>query len=505
MIPTSNTNNKRWYWLDWVRIMAINMVILYHTIEGVLNYRKKGPISRELNSIRTYMQSVGLPLFFIVSGMVKGLKNNNKYNLKLSRIYYLIIPLLISTISFYIPSLYIRGKMLHLKNGVLFTLQGDCNLYGGNKQQCSFIEWQLFYFWKTCFIHAGFGWLWFLPMLTILELLTFPFIKLMVILMEQTRKDPKQKKHALILILYGVVTLLYYGLLRWNKQWLFIIIVIMIHCVLLFGIKIYYGSSIVWIKFISLIIMIFCIIPFGMIFAILFLDIRDFANEGEEWNAFDHAVDYDITYLYYWMFHLFGVVFTKIVYHEFVQICKNSVNSENKSKLKSKLSEWLNWFKIIGNHFVIVIIFGAISIKTEKHDRAYTFVNIFQEPNNHHRCMFLVSCWILIYAICMTARYTMNNQFNDIKNQTRVKKIYKSSLIVYCCHGLFIECLTFGLYDGLKDYEQFTSRLHIYSIYSFTVFLSYLFAFGLLKINIIAYFLGVSSIPKIHIIHPSNH
>ena len=495
---------KRWNWLDWVRVLAINMVILYHTIEGVLNYRKKGDINHELNTIRTYMQSVGLPLFFIISGMVKGLKTK-QYNIRLSRIFYLIIPLFVSLFLFFIPSLYIHGRVTHLKNGILFRLNGDCNILNQQKEIYSFISWQLFYFWKTCFIHVGFGWLWFLPMLTMLEILSYPFIKLIEIfipktngntkIINQTYNNDKQvliTKYIFMLFIIGLSCFIYYGIIRWTKQLLFICIIIFIHCIIFIGIKIYYKQTYpIFIRFIALTLMIFGVIPIGMMVAMFYLNVKDFKNEGEEYYAFDHAIDYDITYLYYWMFHLFGIIFTKVVYTEFIRNCVTRQKRDNIS-----MSEWLNWFKIICNHFIILLIFNALSIRTEKHDRAYTFINIFQENDIYQRVMFIVSCWIIMYAIIMAAKYTMNDEFMSLRNKYRMQVIYKSSLIVYCCHGLFVEILTFYLYDGQKNYEQYTSRLHIWSIYSITVLMSYLLAFALLSVKTIKRFFGIHSNKK---------
>ena len=465
------TTNQRWLWLDWVRIMAVHMVILYHTIEAVLNYRTKGNLHYELNAIRTCMQCIGLPLFFLISGMVKGLKSG-QYRIKLSRIMYLIIPLLISTILFLIPVSCLRANILHSKNGISFKLNQQCSAH-------PFFEFLLFYFWKNCFIHVGFGWLWFLAMLCLLEVLSFPFIKLMDAFIINTNKTMPQS--IMMLIALTICSFVYYGILRQVTQIWFILLIITTHCLLFIGIAIYYHHSVaICIKFICLTALIFGIIPIGMMCSILMLNVDD-ADDAS--HAFEHAIDYDLTYIYYWLFHLFGTVFTKVVYPDF---------SKHSSSTKwHKMSDYLNWFKITGYQIAILFIFSAVSIRTEKYERAYTFVNIFEETDPYQRAMFVCACWIFMYFICMTAKHSIDQQFYERCSRQRAMKIYKSSMIVYCCHGFFIEATAFWWFNGIKHYEQSVNRLDICIIFISSLALSYSLAFSVLRIERIAAFFGV--------------
>eukprot|EP01083_Nonionella_stella_P141480 436021_1 len=484
-MKTQLDHTKRWYWLDWTRVLAINMVMLYHTIEAVLHYRKKGQIAEELNTIRTYMQSVGLPLFFTISGMVKGLKTT-QYTINIRRIQYLIIPLLISTILFLIPSRYLLSKVLHLENGTLIQFNGDCSVFRGN-QIIPLIQFELFYFWKDCFGHIGFAWLWFLPVLTMLEIISYPFITLIEALI--SNKPVLRKKELWFIHVTALLSVIYYGQLRWTKQLYFILVIVTTHYLLLAGIKLYYAPNKhkVCIKMIWFTIFIFGVLPAGMVLSIGVLNAKHFRFEELEFEAFDHAIDYDITYLYFWMFHLFGVVFTKVVY---VEVMRHGVESQ--------FAEILNWCKIVCYQCGILLLFISTSIRTMKHDRAYTFVNILQEPDAYQRVMFVVMCWVLLYLVCMTSKYTMGNAFYDVRNEHRAQIVYKSSLIVYCSHGLWIACLTFWWYDGTRNYEAFTSRSHIFCIYMTTMVVAYSCAFAVVKIHNIAKFFDLHSKPTIY-------
>ena len=259
----------RWHWLDWMRIIAVHQVILYHSIEGLLIYRSRDIIGNDyLTTMRTYMNCVGMPLFFCISGMVKGLQSqkynsNNKTITK--RIYHLLSSLLVSTFLFFIPSIYIN---LLVQNGQY----SNCPNLDIDDRIPSFIQFELYHFWKYCFMHTGFGWLWFFIILCLIEIVSIPLIHTIHSL-QQRANYPFKRRNILFLFSLAIASISYFGLLRKStSQFSFIIIGIISYCILLFAIRSFYHqqqSNRQWI-----LILILGTIPIAMILMISVVNIR---------------------------------------------------------------------------------------------------------------------------------------------------------------------------------------------------------------------------------------
>ena len=448
----------RWYWLDWYRIIAVNQIVFYHTIEGILSYRKKGPhLNEHINAIRTYMNCVGLPLFFVVSGMVKGLHNNRDYTLIMKRIQYLMIALVISVIVFWIPSVYINA-IAH--DGMYLS---QCNIHDTEGNMVSFVSFEVYYFWTNCLFQVGFGWLWFLPTLCIIEILSIPFIQT---IQNFRSMNSIQIKYIQFFINLAIMNLLYFGIFRKSvTQLWFIIIVIISHCILLIGIKIYFNKLYherVLIRFVCLIFVIFGCIPISMICMMSSINIRISTDKvsGLKYQNLNDQTDYDLTYIFFWMFHLFGIVFTKIIHPQ--------LNNE-------KLSPYIEYCTIILYQLAFILFFYATSIQTSTvQNMPYTFVNILEEPDIYQRIMYIVSCWLFLSLSSISAKHLINYNPNQY-----LKIITKYSFIVYCSHGLFIQIITYCFLTSKTN----TSRYEIVWIYILAISVSYFFAFCVYKIR----------------------
>ena len=64
------SSRQRFYYLDWLRSMAIHLVIFVHTLEGVfdcLHIKDKDQVEQKKRIIISLVQ-IGIPLFFYISG-----------------------------------------------------------------------------------------------------------------------------------------------------------------------------------------------------------------------------------------------------------------------------------------------------------------------------------------------------------------------------------------------------------------------------------------------------
>jgi peptidoglycan/LPS O-acetylase OafA/YrhL len=118
MVEAEKSSNvvemERLYFADWIRSMAVHLVVLIHTIISVDQAVQMAAKSEEVRQkkesyIRTQIQ-IGIPTFFFISGIAASFFNPAKVNFTqfiISKFIRLAIPMAFSMIFFLLPRLYI--------------------------------------------------------------------------------------------------------------------------------------------------------------------------------------------------------------------------------------------------------------------------------------------------------------------------------------------------------------------------------------------------------------
>lgn len=168
----------RFYWIDWVRTVAVHLVAYVHTIGVAEELRRhwwpnenttdpdlRADVDEKDDGARRLLLQIGIPVFFYISGFSVTFFNIEKKHFghyikdKFMR---LIIPLVVGFFLFLIPRCYIDQNY---------------SQYGWPDQHPEYNFWK--YFVKIFPLGAikRISWLWFLPALFVDCLIAYPLLK----------------------------------------------------------------------------------------------------------------------------------------------------------------------------------------------------------------------------------------------------------------------------------------------------------------------------------------
>ncbi|OII72799.1 uncharacterized protein cubi_03669 [Cryptosporidium ubiquitum] len=183
------TNQARLHYLDWLKTLAVWLVVFVHVIY-YLNLLNIGITRSEKEIVRrmiVFFSEFGMPIFFYVSGRASFLSSTPNFRILLRK---KILRLLLPLTSGYFILLPITHYVANGRRPCTYTLDGaPANFH---------VHYFMYIKDFTC---HGFEWLWFLALLIVISVVMFPFIKVM--------KDQNKGENILYIISCGLIAAIF--------------------------------------------------------------------------------------------------------------------------------------------------------------------------------------------------------------------------------------------------------------------------------------------------------
>ena len=389
---------------------------------------KDWQLNQELIAMRSFMNCVGLPLFFVISGMSKGLQSQHNKRM-IPRIVHLLSATLFSTLFFLIPAVFLGEHHS-------FCAETD------SMSDARFLHFALSVFWKHCFARVGFGWLWFLPALCAIEIVSAPLIAAM-------RSPSLSPRQCAVFVVLALALFAHFAVLRSpTPQLSFALICLVSHCALFAAIRR------------KRLLLTFVCLPLHTLW--MAAAARRKVSVDAQLNlkfvaSADERADLDLTLVLFCIFHLFGAVFTKIVHPQLLRT--------------RRPSRAMQCFQIAAYQLSFLLFFAAVSQSSPSASkRPKSFGNIWSEADRSQRVMFTASCWLFLFLSCVAARHTV-----DFELGGWLRRMSRASFVVYCAHGLCIEMVAHVLLAS--DEHTDTNRTEIVLVFVCVLAMSYALAF----------------------------
>jgi len=195
-MPSLTPERKRVYYIDWIRVVAIHLVVTYHVVQAldwVGLFDHVLGMQKFVVAFRATALQVGMPMFFHISGRAQALSKTVGFRMTLlRRAQRLLLPFVVCYVILVPPWQYIDKEY-------------DWNHPSSFHMKANPIYWLTKYYTTSQFLlYFDLAWLWFLPALFAITVLSTPLI----LLAERHRGASGRFTYSMSTILLGAGFLL---------------------------------------------------------------------------------------------------------------------------------------------------------------------------------------------------------------------------------------------------------------------------------------------------------